>query len=171
MEGTPSRRLPPGFRVGTVAARSLRHLVPPDGRFGTCGAPVAEETLATEVHDEDRVCGRCVERLTGGKPFVPQPPARKPKPPAPSLPDAPPTPDPTPEPPPRKVAFELPRRIAKLLDGVLDPVGSRPTSRGAAVRYELPIAEAQVVADVLREIGERRESELILRAAESAPAS
>jgi hypothetical protein len=165
MEGTPSRRLPPGFRVGTVAARSLRHLVPPEGRFGICGAPVAHETLATDVAEEDRVCERCIDRLTGGKPFVPQPPARKPKPPAP------PPPDHTPEPPPRKVAFELPRRIAKLLDGVVDPVGPRPTARGAAVRYELPVAEAQVVADVLREIGERRESERILLAAESAPAS
>ena len=161
MEGTPSRRLPPGFRVGTVAARSLRHLVPPDGRFGICGAPVTPETLATSVGDQDRVCERCIERLTGGKPFVPQPPARKSEPPA-----SPPPPDP--EPPPRKVVFELPRRIAKLLDGVLDPVGSRPTSRGTAVRYELPVAEAQVVADVLREIGERRESDRILRAAESA---
>jgi hypothetical protein len=162
MEGTPSRRLPPGFRVGTVAARSLRHLVPPDGRFGICGAPVTAETLATSVGDQDRVCERCIERLTGRKPFVPQPSARKPEPPAP-----PPTPDPTPE--PRKVAFELPRRIAKLLDGVLDPVGTRPTSRGdTAVRYELPVAEAHVVADVLRDIGERRESARILRAAESA---
>jgi hypothetical protein len=167
MEGTPSR-LPPGFRVGTVAARSLHHLVPPDGRFGVCGAPVTPETLRTSVADEDRVCDRCIDRLMGGKPFVPQPPARKPKPAAPP-PAPPPTPDPTPE--PRKVAFELPRRIAKLLDGVLDPVGSRQTSRGAVVSYELLIAEAQVVADVLREIGERRESDRILRATETATAS
>jgi hypothetical protein len=159
-----------------VAARSLQHLVPPDGRFGICGAPVAEETLRTSVADEDRVCDRCIDRLLGGKPFVPQPAARKPKPPAPPR-DPPPTPDPTPHPTPdpapksRMVSFELPRRIAKLLDGVLDPVGSRPTSRGAVVSYELPIAEAQVVADVLREIGERRESERILRAAETATAS
>jgi hypothetical protein len=118
--------------------------------------------MAAEITDGDRVCERCMDRLTGRKPFVPQPPARRPKPLV-----APPAS--TPE--PKKVAFEVPRRIAKLLDGVLDPVGARPTSRGEAVRYELPVAEAQVVADVLREIGERRESARILRATETATAS
>jgi hypothetical protein len=37
----------------------MRHVVPPDGRFGICGAPVAAETIVEHITDDDRVCNGC----------------------------------------------------------------------------------------------------------------
>jgi hypothetical protein len=150
MEGS-AWRLPPGFRAGTVGGRRLRHLVPPAGSLGICGAPVAAETPMTSLAESDRVCPHCIDRITGKKAPAPQPLAKKVEP-LRSI--AAPT----------TVAIEVPRRIAELLVGVLDPVGTRATPRGEAVRYELSFEHARAVADVLEEVGETRESARIARA-------
>jgi hypothetical protein len=152
MEGAAEHHLPPGFRVGTVAARTMRHLVPPEGRFSICGAPVAAETLASRLDVNDRVCPHCIDRILGKKPPVPQPQPKKIKPPEP------PQPAPT-------VTVEVPSRVAAYLKDFLEPVGSRQTPKGRALRYVMAIDQAKAVAEVLDEIGIERESARIIRAA------
>ncbi len=168
MNAPPSHRLPVGFRVGTVFERTLHHLIPPDGRFGICGAPVAPETIVEHVADGERVCQRCIDRLAGRKPFVAQPPQRKPRPSPP--PAASPAasavapPAATPSPAPTRVAIELPRRIAMLVAGFFDHAESPSKSHRGPVRYELLVAEAEVLADVLAEMGETRERARVVQA-------
>jgi hypothetical protein len=154
MEGPLPHGLPDGFRVGTVFEKTLRHVVPPDGRFGICGAPVAPQTIVDHVTEDDRVCTHCIKRLDGRKPFVLQPPSKKPKP---SVTASEPAPSPEPIPEPTKVTIELPRRIAVLVDGFFDPVEPLATSRRGPVRYELLVSEAEVLSDVLADMGETRE--------------
>lgn len=146
--------LPTGYRTGTVPARTMRHLVPPDGRFGICGAPVAAETLANRLSTDDRVCPHCVDRVIGNKPPAPQPQLRKVKPaPTPQLA------------PPKTVTVEVPSRVAAYLQDFLDPVGSRETPKGRALRYVIPLEQAKAVVEVLDEVGIERESARIIRAA------
>ena len=154
MEGTAALQLPPGFRTGTVATRSMRHLIPPDGRFGVCGAPVAAESIAVRLAADDRVCPHCIDRVLGKKPPVPQPLPKKSKPVEP----------PTPAPPPT-VTVEVPSRVAAYLNDFLEPVGSRQTPRGRALKYVMAIDQAKAVAEVLDEVGIERESARIIRAA------
>jgi hypothetical protein len=153
MEGTP-RTLPEGYRAGTVLGRTMRHLVPPEGRFGVCGAPVAAETLAARLAADDRVCPHCVDRLTGKKKAAPQPLPKKVKPPTPVQPTQPQT-----------VTVEVPSRVAAYLQDFIEPVGSLQTPKGRALRYVMPIDQAKTVAEVLDEAGVERESARIIRAA------
>jgi hypothetical protein len=149
MEGTAAPQLPPGFRTGTVASRTIRHLIPPDGRFGICGAPVAAESIAAQLAADDRVCPHCFDRVAGGEPPVPQPLPKKVKPAG----------------PPPTVTVEVPSRVAAYLQDFLEPVGSRQTSKGRALKYVMQLDQAKTVVEVLDEVGIERESARIIRAA------
>lgn len=154
MEGPSPFTLPLGFSTGTVATRTMRHLVPPGGRFGICGAPVAAESLAPRLAADDRVCPHCIDRVTGIKPPAPQPLPKKAKP------------APAPQPaPPKTVTVEVPSRVAAYLQDFLEPVGSRETPKGRALRYVMPVEQAKTVVEVLDEVGIERESARIIRAA------
>lgn len=154
MEGFSPIALPPGFRTGSVATRTMRHLVPPDGRFGICGAPVAAKTVSPRLAADDRVCPHCIDRVLGVKPPARQPLPKRVKPSQP------------PEPaPPRTVTVEVPSRVAAYLQDFLEPIGSRTTPKGRALRYVMPLDQAKVVAEVLDEAGIERESARIIRAA------
>jgi hypothetical protein len=154
MEGFSPFTLPPGFRTGTVATRTMRHLIPPAGRFGICGAPVAADTIATRLAADDRVCPHCIDRVLGTKPPAPQPLPKKVKPPEQPQRAA-----------PKTVTVEVPSRVAAYLEGFLEPVGSRVTPKGRALRYVMPLDQAKTVAEVLDEAGIERESARIIRAA------
>jgi hypothetical protein len=154
MEGFSPFSLPPGFRTGTVAARTIRHLIPPSGRFGICGAPVAPETIAARLAADDRVCPHCIDRVVGKKPPAPQPLPKKLKPVQPSQPA-----------PAKTVTVEVPSRVAAYLQDFLEPIGSRETPKGRALRYVMPVEQAKAVAEVLDEVGVERESARIIRAA------
>ena len=125
----PSHQLsiPPGFTSATVAGRRLRHLVPPAGRYGVCGAPIASDTLVPALDAVHRVCPHCVDRVEGRKSPVPQRPARA----------APPAPAPAVAKP--RVTVELSAAAAELLDGTLDAVSRRGDGRGRLVTFVVPL--------------------------------